>query len=145
MNEQNIINKISSYLRNREEIDFGFTFGSFISGKFNSLSDVDIGIYLNKKIDLLEIGRIVSDLQKITRKKIDVVELNKLYLKNPLLAFEIITKSDLLFYKNKNLLIEFKTRTYLNYLDTEKLRNTVNKDFYQRIAGKKFGKRNYAG
>jgi len=109
------------------------------------LSDVDIGIYLNKKIDLLEIGRIVSDLQKITRKKIDVVELNKLYLKNPLLAFEIITKSDLLFYKNKNLLIEFKTRTYLNYLDTEKLRNTVNKDFYQRIAGKKFGKRNYAG
>ena len=98
-----------------------------------------------QKIDLLEIGGIVSDLEKITNKKIDLVELNNLYLKNPLLAYEIITKSELLFCKNENSLIEYKTKTYLNYLDTEKLRDIVNKDFYRRISTKKFGKRNYAG
>lgn len=145
MNRKSTINKIRSSLQNIDYIEFAFTFGSFISGKSNSLSDVDIAIYLNKKIDLLEIGGIVSDLEKITREKIDLVELNNLYLKNPLLAYEIITKSELLFCKNENSLIGFKTKTYLNYLDTEKLRDTVNKDFYRRISTKKYGKRNYAG
>jgi len=145
MNRKSTINKIRSFILTKEYIEFAFSFGSSISGKFNSLSDVDIGIYFNKKIDLLEIGGIVSDLEKITGKKIDLVELNNLYLKNPFFAYEIITNSNLLFCKNENSLVEFKTKTYLNYLDTEKLRKTVNKDFYRRISDNKFGKRDYAG
>lgn len=146
MNRKSTINKIrSSLLTVDYHIEFAFAFGSFISGKSNSLSDIDIAIYLDRKIDLIKFGRIVSDLEKLNVKKIDLVELNNLYLKNPLLAYEIITKSELLFCRNENALIEYKTKTYLNYLDTEKLRDNVNKAFYRRISDKKFGKRNYAG
>jgi predicted nucleotidyltransferase len=145
MNKKITIDNIKSSLLSYDCIEFAFVFGSLILGKSNSFSDVDVAIYLNRKIDLPETGRIINELEKITGKKIDLVELNNLFSINPVLTFEIITKSELLFSKNEKSLTEFKTRTYLNYFDTEKLRINVNKDFYRRISNKKFGNRNYAG
>jgi hypothetical protein len=70
--------------------------------------------------------------------------MNSLFVKNPLLAYEIITKGKVITCLNKEELINFKTRTFLSYFDTINLRDAVNMKFYQRLSDRNFGKRNYA-
>ena len=109
-----------------------------------NFSDLDIGIYSKGNIDLLSIGKIITDLEKISSKKVDLLELNDLYKKSPTLAYKIVTNYELLFSKNENVFIDFKRNSFLYYFDTEYLRKSVNTALYKRISSKKFGKRNYA-
>jgi len=142
--ENMMIEEIKNYLENYENILFAILFGSYASGKINSKSDLDIGIYFNQKINLLKLGKIITDLEKITALKIDLIELNNLYNKSPLLAYQITANHKVIFVRDETVLVNFKRMTLLNYLDTAELRKTVNAVFYNRISEKKFGKRNYA-
>lgn len=135
---------IKNFLMSEENVVFALIFGSTVTGHANQLSDLDIGIYLKNKIDLPEIGRIISEIEKITHQKIDLVELNDLYNKNPLLAFEIVSNSELLFSRNSEVLIHFKKRAILHFLDTQRLRETFRNTMRKRIAEGKFGRLNYA-
>lgn len=140
----NIKDKIKNILKKKNNIVFALLFGSQITGKTLPFSDIDLGIYFDNKVNLLEIGRIISELEKTTQRKIDLVILNEIFKKDPLFAYEIISKSELLFSKNDKVLIEFKKRAILEYLDTSKLREVVRKDFMKRIDEKRFGQLNYA-
>ena len=139
-----LVENIKTVLIKYEFIEFVLIFGSYVEGTQTKMSDVDIAVYLSKDIDLLTVGKIISELEKVTNRKIDFVILNNLYSKNPLFAFEIINKSKLLFVRNSDLLVDYKTRTQLEYFDTEKLRDASREALRKRIADKKFGKRNYA-
>lgn len=141
---EEISNQIKTYLYEHKKISFALLFGSFINEKNNAMSDIDIALYFNGEVNLIELGQIISALEKIAKRKVDVVELNELYKKNPLLAFNIISNSEPLFFKDETEFINFKTRTHLEYFDTERLRTSVRKTFRNRISEKKFGKRNYA-
>jgi predicted nucleotidyltransferase len=136
--------KVTNYLKRYEEVDFALFFGSFVSGRFGNKSDLDVGIFYNKSLDLLLIGRIVTDLEEITNLKIDLLELNDIYKKHPLLAYQIATNYKLLFSKNEDCFVNFKRNAFLYYFDTERLRKSVNSAFNKRISSKNFGKRNYA-
>jgi len=144
LNQTEISNKIKNCLNQFENIVFALIFGSYNSKRFGTLSDIDIGIYFNNDFDLLTIGKIIAELEKVTNKKIDIVVLNNLYNKSPLLAYKIVDNCQISFSKDDKALINFKRRTFLHYLDTQVLRENVNKAFYKRISSNKFGQSNYA-
>lgn len=137
-------NKVRDYLQQYENIVFAMIFGSFAAGNLGAKSDLDIAIYCKEEFDLIKLGRIIIDLKKYSPKKIDVIELNNLFNKSNLLAYQIVTNNRLLFSRDDDVLIEFKRKTLLSYFDTERLRQAVNSAFYKRISSKKFGERNYA-
>ena len=144
MKTSNLEIEIKNYLEQYSSIDFALIFGSFTSGKMSRKSDLDLGIFTVESIDLILLGRMIVDLEKITNLKVDLIELNNLYKKSPLFAYQIVTNHKILFSRDNKRYIDFKRRTFLYYFDTEKLRESVNSTFYKRISSKKFGKRNYA-
>ncbi len=144
LDNNKLIERIKKVLESFEDIEFAFVFGSYARGNAKHMSDIDIAAHFSSDIDLLELGKIIAKLEVVAKRKVDFVTLNNLYKKNPLLAFEIIKNSNLLFVRDIEKLISFKTRAQLEYFDTEKLRRETRETFRRRISERKFGKRNYA-
>ena len=138
-----LIELISNYLKQFDYIDFALLFGSFAENKANVLSDIDLGIFTNKDITLIDVGFLAAKVESILKRETDVIILNDLYKKKPLIAFEIISKGKLLFYKSHEKFIEFKKNTFLYFLDTQHLRNLVNQTFRERLHSGRFGESNY--
>lgn len=136
-------NLLSQKLEKYEFIVFAVIFGSFAENKATNISDVDIGIYTNRPVTLLEIGMIVSDIEKISKTNVDLIILNDLYKKKPTLAFEIVSKGQLVFCRDKEKFIEFKKNTFIYYLDTVMLRSVIDESFKKRLRENRFGERNY--
>jgi len=140
--------KLRDYLETDGNILFALVFGS-TAGKSstgaNALSDVDVGIYTENEIPLLEMGRLIVGLEKIAGRKIDLVTLNDLYKKNPNFAFNVVSTGRLLFARNRSTFVDFKRNVFLYYLDAKPLIDMVNRSMEKRIHAGKFGERNYAG
>lgn len=143
-NNQHIISEFRTYFKQDNRIDFILVFGSFFSNHYNELSDIDIAIHTKESLDLLVIGKIVSDLENISGRKVDIVELNEIYKRNPLFAFRVVSSSQSIVINNLQKFTDFKRNTFLYYLDTENMRVKFRKKFAKRIDQKRFGKRNYA-
>ncbi len=92
-----IIHIVKERLYNKPFIDFAILFGSQARGDAFPFSDIDIGIYVNKEIPLLEIGGLISELEEELRKDVDIIVLNDLYKKNPRVAYEIVKDAILIF------------------------------------------------
>ncbi|MBI3399611.1 MAG: nucleotidyltransferase domain-containing protein [Deltaproteobacteria bacterium] len=126
-------------------IESAVLFGSFVEGKQNKMSDIDIGIVAMKDLSLIEIGLIASRMEIALKRRVDIVILNDLYTKKPVLAYKILSKGKVLFCRNRERLIELKTNTILSFLDTAPLRDAVNRSLRERMRSGRFGDRNYAG
>ncbi|KJU85994.1 DNA polymerase beta domain-containing protein [Candidatus Magnetobacterium bavaricum] len=124
---------------------FAVLFGSFAEGRATRISDVDIGLYTQRDIDLLELGGVISDLEAVCHRRVDVVILNGLYKINPALAYEIVSKGLLILCRDNDSFIDFKRETFLYYLDTAYLRLSVEESLGRRIGERRFGERNYVG
>ena len=120
-------------------VDFVIIFGSLVKGNFREDSDIDIAIHLQRDLELLEIGDIVSRLETKLEKSVDIVILNNLYKMDPVMAFEIISKGMPIYLINKEKFVEFKYRTFIEYMDTEYLRKMMDRDLKERIKNRKFG------
>jgi len=86
-----IIEKLKDYFKTREEVAFAFLFGSTIRNQTHKNSDIDIGVYFypagdkieGDKIEIEEDVRyefeeeIWSDIEKILKKEVDLVVLNR--------------------------------------------------------------------
>jgi len=120
-------------------VDFVIIFGSLVKGNFREDSDIDIAIHLQRDLELLEIGDIVSRLETKLEKNVDIVILNNLYKMDPVMAFEIISKGMPIYVINKEKFVEFKYRTFIEYMDTEYLRKMMDRDLKERIKNRKFG------
>jgi len=120
-------------------VDFVIIFGSLVKGNFREDSDIDIAIHLQRDLELLEIGDIVSRLETKLEKNVDIVILNNLYKMDPVMAFEIISKGMPIYVINKEKFVEFKYRTFIEYMDTEYLRKLIDRDLKERIKNRKFG------
>jgi predicted nucleotidyltransferase len=141
---QHIAKEFKAYFEQYEQINFALLFGSCVTDKFSDMSDIDVAIHSDELLDILLLGKMISDLEKVSNRKIDIIELNDLYKKNPLLAYNIISGSDICLIKNPEKFVDFKKYTYLYYIDTAGMRLQFRKSFLNRIEKKKFGKRNYA-
>jgi predicted nucleotidyltransferase len=144
MNSAIDFDKIADYLKGYNNILFALVFGSTVRGKSNRLSDVDIGIYTTDEMPLLMMGKIVSGLEKIVKKEVDLVVLNDLYKRKPNFAFQVVSSARLLFTKNKDAFTDFKRNVFLYYLDARPLIEMMKASLEKRIKTDRFGERNYA-
>ncbi len=137
-----LIKKCKEFLKKIEYIDFALIFGSYAQGKPFPFSDLDLAIHTSKDLDLLELGGLITELEELTQKEVDLILLNNLYQENPLLAYHIITEGVLLFSRDEEQWVEYKTKVFLYYFDHKALYEAMNKSFIKRIEENKIGKRN---
>ncbi|MES0336212.1 MAG: nucleotidyltransferase domain-containing protein [Candidatus Magnetobacterium sp. LHC-1] len=140
-----VFDTIKGCLVQYDFIVFTVVFGSFAEGRATLVSDMDIGLYTARHIDLLELGLVVADLESVCHGRIDVVVLNGLYKTNPVLAYDIVSKGQLVLCRDDDSFTDFKRETFLYYLDTAYLRANVDETLNRRLCEKRFGQRNYVG
>ena len=137
----NLKDQIKQKLLNFDQIRFAMIFGSAASGNDSNLSDIDVAIYSDPSLDLLDFGRLITQIEQIAQRKVDLVELNGLIKSNNLLAYNIITNNNLIFLKDQNLFTQYKRDSFLTYFDHTFFRNKFNSMLKQRIESNRFGKK----
>lgn len=123
-----------------ESIVFALLFGSQCSGNLRFDSDIDIALYFEALPDLLMLGEIIAQLENATNKKIDLIVLNDLHAKNPLLAYNITGQHDILINHDRDRYEVFKHRSYINYFDFEPIIVAQNKKLIEELKHGNFGK-----
>lgn len=126
--------ELSTWITQHPKICFAILFGSFARGDRAVMpqSDVDIAVYTEEDLTLLDRGAWITDLEMICRRAVDLVWLNPLPAQDPALAFEIMTQGHLLFCRETKRYVAFKTSVILRYLDTAYLREQIATAFERR-------------
>jgi len=134
---------LKAYFRD-SDYAFVLLFGSYADGKENSMSDVDIGLYLNRKVDLKQVGYDAAMLGKKLSKKIDLTILDDIEKKDPLFGFNVLSRHKVIVAEDKEAYVRFKTDAQLSYLDHKPLIDANLAAFKERIKAGKIGERDYA-
>jgi len=134
MESEKILNILKKYFRNKPEIVVSYLFGSYARNQSNSLSDIDIALLLNKKIEkegeLIYKAKLIADLMSVLKTNlVDVVCLNSA---PPLLAHRVIRDGIIIDSKDEKARIFFETLSLNQYIDTKPLREIQNLYFRQR-------------
>ncbi|HIE26022.1 TPA: nucleotidyltransferase domain-containing protein [Candidatus Poribacteria bacterium] len=114
---------LRNYCHKNKWIKFLYLFGSYATGKFNPMSDIDIAVMVDKLNSDEEcikfLLRLNTDFSNILqRDDIDVVILNNAPLT---LRYRILETGKLLFCRDKKLRVRFTYETVRDYLDFEPL------------------------
>ena len=125
-------------LKNQSNIVLAFMFGSRTKGKERFGSDLDIAVYFKEEPRLLDIGKLVNELEEASGYKVDLISLNDIHKKNPRLAFSVVAEGTLLFSNNEKFLNEFRKKVYLEYFDFLPVINLFNVKLKDRVNNKKF-------
>jgi len=136
--DENLI--VQTIKKELAKVDFIVLFGS--RGK-NFMSDLDIGIHLKTDLDLLTQGYIVSKLESIFNRKIDLVLLKHLFRDDAKLCYNIVSKGKVIYLSDEKSFVAFKRETFLYYMDTKPLFDMIAKNLDRRVEDKCFGRRNY--
>jgi predicted nucleotidyltransferase len=136
------LEKARDLLASHNAILFALLFGSMATGHAHPWSDVDIGVYVTTPLSLLEIGRLTATLERLVERDVDLLVLNDAPERTPALAYRAIAEGILLFCKDEDTFVSFKTSVILRYLDTAFLRTMVTQAFYERLEAGRFGKEN---
>jgi len=134
------INKIRDILEEYDFIINALLFGSYSNGKADRFSDVDIAIEVTETIDLLTMGEIISRLEIEVERKTDLVIINDLHKKSPLLAFNIYKNHKRLFIKDQKRYDGFKENALHFYLDFKRVLDEQNRMFLKRVESGNIGK-----
>lgn len=101
----------------QQGVRLAILFGSTVSGKTHSKSDLDLAILAGGPLDTVMVTAELIHLLHLNQ--IDVVDLRQA---NPLLAREIVRQGILLYEQNPGGFAQFISLTIRRYIDTEKLR-----------------------
>lgn len=121
------IQLLSDFFQSKKEILFAYIFGSLAKGKTNSLSDIDIAVYIFK--DLIRRknsvygyrASLLTDLLSLLRRNdIDLVILNDA---NLFLAYQVVNYGKCIYSKDEKNRILFHCRTIDRYLDFKPMLN----------------------
>ena len=130
--------RLTGILQQVKTIRFAYVFGSQVKNKMHFGSDLDIAVYFDNEPGLLDIGQLVNELETAANCMIDLVSLNGLYVKNPKLAYTVINEGILLFCHDKGLLVQYKEKAYINYLDFKPVIDLFEGKLYDRISSNRF-------
>jgi len=112
-NNKKIIELLKDYFGEREDIVFAFLFGSAARGKVRREGDIDIAIYFRpeKEVEWENFNktykgenRIALDLERLLKKEIDLVVLNRT---RSVLADEIIRKGKPIIIRDRGIFMDF--------------------------------------
>jgi predicted nucleotidyltransferase len=99
-----------------ERVAYALVFGSSVQGKTHAGSDLDLAVAFRKGFDptALEIGDLVSRLEGLARRPVDIVLIDEA---PPGLAYRIFRDGRVLVEHDRAALVSRKTRAILEYLD----------------------------
>lgn len=97
-------------------IAYGLVFGSVARGQAGATSDLDVAIGLGPDVtcDALAVGRLVSDLERVSGRTVDVVLLHEA---PPALAYRVFRDGVVVFVRDRSALVDRRVRAVLDYLD----------------------------
>lgn len=127
MCKERITDILHEYLKQQEDIIFGYLFGSFVGQ--DKFRDIDIGIY-SQSPRLIALGRMQADLVQQTKEQIDLVYLNDLPDKHPAFAYQVVSTGKLLYSRNYDKQSAYKHHVFLQYFDTNYLRKQMKRAFH---------------
>jgi len=134
------IKKPENILSQYDFIVFALLFGSHASQKVHTMSDLDIAIYTDSEIDLLMMGEIIAALEAEMNTKVDLVVLNDLYKTDPKLAFNITDNHEVIFCRDRECYIDFKTMSMKYYFDIAPMYEMFDKAPKERLKNGTYGK-----
>ena len=129
---------IISILKDDENIEIAYLFGSAANNNIRFGSDIDIAIYFKTDPDLSQIGKLTLRLEEVSDSIIDLTLLNNLDRSNPVMAYSVISEGIILVNNNPVLLNEYKNSVILLYLDFKPTNDLINKTFSYRLSNNKF-------
>lgn len=107
-------------LKNNGMIKFAYLFGSCVRNGNGPLSDIDLAVYLDKRLDFFSARlHLLEELSRLFKEQpYDLVVLNNASL---ILQYEVI-REGIILKENKKKRIPFETGVLSEYLDTEPIR-----------------------
>lgn len=134
---------LKSYISEQEGVSFVYLFGSFVTGE--TFRDIDVALYFEPKPDLMDLGRMQSELQDLIPEiPVDMLLLNDTDTQKPYLAHQVLTKGELLLNEDQEKHAQFKEKSMQVYFDTAYLRKLMDEAFENRLEKGTFGARDYA-
>jgi predicted nucleotidyltransferase len=106
-------------------------FGSRVSGKTHSKSDIDLGVLFDDPVNLVELtARIINLLHT---DQVDVVDFRRA---SPLLNFAAARHGLLLYERSPSLFTQFYSLSFRRYVDTQKLRDAQKRSLQNFLSEK---------
>lgn len=99
-------------------IIFAYLFGSQAEGKSTAISDIDLAVFIDKKITKSERFdirlRLSNDLSAMAGKGVDLIVMNDIPIQ---LAYEVIKHGKVIFCKDRDAMIDAEIKILSKYLD----------------------------
>uniref|UniRef100_A0A831XM50 Nucleotidyltransferase domain-containing protein n=1 Tax=Geobacter metallireducens TaxID=28232 RepID=A0A831XM50_GEOME len=124
---------VKMFLAGERKVRFAYLFGSVAAGTSGPLSDLDIAVYLDGRVDafafrLKLMGRLAGVLKS---EAFDLVVLNRAPL---LLGYEVV-KNGVVLKEERARRVMYETAILQQYLDTAYLRNVQHQYMQEQIKG----------
>jgi predicted nucleotidyltransferase len=132
--------ELTTWFAQHPQVCFAVLFGSWARETGTPRSDVDLAVYTYERLPLLERGAWIADLERLVQRTVDLVWLNPLPGQDPALAYEILSRGQLLFCRDRETYVAYKTTVMLRYLDTAYLRRQIADAFERRHLGRPVGR-----
>lgn len=111
------INSITDIL-NKYPIIFAYLFGSQAKDESTKLSDIDIAIFIEKKVSKSERFdirlRLANNLSSIAGKRVDVIVMNDIPIQ---LSYEVIKNGKVILCKDRDAMVNAEIEILSKYLD----------------------------
>lgn len=135
-----MVERVRKVVSSFPELRFAALFGSRARGDARADSDADLGLSFRTPPPLLELGGYVTELEDATGTRVDLVELEGLPSRNPLLAYRIATEGKLVYEAEAGAFDAFRALAYSMYFDAEPFLNASRQALLDRIRGGGFGR-----
>jgi len=100
----------------KNPVIFVYLFGSVAEEKEGVLSDIDIAVYFEERVDYFnEKIKLLGEIMKIL--KMDAIDIVVLNISPPLISHRIVKYGKLIYSKDEKKRIEYEVRAVLQYLD----------------------------
>ena len=135
MERDRLIHILKDYYLAKEEVSFGFLFGSYAAGQPKKTSDIDIGVYLGDD-GICSSGYKLDEtvqLEDLLKKPVDLIIFNEA---PPLLTHEIFKHGIPFIDRDHALLVKFRVANFYKYLDQRYIINHYFAAAKARIEGR---------
>ena len=124
---------ITGVLARSAEVKFAYVFGSCARGDTGPLSDVDMAVFLDSRVESFDFRlRLMEALSRaLGTERFDLVILNDA---SPVLRYEVIREGRVI-KEIKSSRVEFETRTLAEYLDTAHMRKVQREYLKEQLGG----------
>lgn len=116
------IKKLLEYMPVQQDILMAFVFGSFVSRDMTAISDLDVALLFDGKIEFSRVGIIREELSDLLGIDVDVVVLNTAA---PVIKMQILKKGRLLHVRERRAYNEFFVTTVKEYDDLKRNRKEI--------------------